>query len=285
MISKEKETTGKELYTIGQVAKMCKVSKKALRFYEELGIFVPDKVCEENGYRYYNKETMMFIPIIKYYKQMGFKLQEMEGVKDHSSYFYHENNFISKLNELELEEQAIKNKHTAVSDWFNLLQEGTMAIQNKIDHVSVKYLDQMSYYYQEQDFFFNYKESIINIPWVNSLESHQCAITGPVILEFSSYQDKMNQKSKKSCILQQPVGKLNFQMDVKDFGGSMFLCAYHIGDHQDIYKQYQKIEDWATEHGYTCGPEAYERYVIDYWTTKETDKFVTEVLIKATKSS
>lgn len=29
--------------------------------------------------------------------------------------------------------------------------------------------------------------------------------------------------------------------------------------------------------------ECYERYVTDYWTTKNTDKFVTEILIKISR--
>ena len=34
----------------------------------------------ENGYRYYTLDTILRIPILKYYKQMGFRLEEMQGL-------------------------------------------------------------------------------------------------------------------------------------------------------------------------------------------------------------
>ena len=66
-----------QLYTIGEVSKICNVSRKALRFYDKIGIIRPDKISEENGYRFYSRETVLFVPVIKYFKQMGFKLEEM----------------------------------------------------------------------------------------------------------------------------------------------------------------------------------------------------------------
>ncbi|MDT2704299.1 MerR family transcriptional regulator [Enterococcus dongliensis] len=67
----------KKLLSIGEAADICHVSRKTLRFYEELGLLVPDYVSPQNNYRYYSEETVMLIPILKYYKQMGFRLQEI----------------------------------------------------------------------------------------------------------------------------------------------------------------------------------------------------------------
>lgn len=67
-----------ELYSIGEVSKICNISKKALRFYDKIGVISPDVVSEENNYRFYSKDTLLFVPVIKYFKQMGFKLEEMK---------------------------------------------------------------------------------------------------------------------------------------------------------------------------------------------------------------
>ena len=61
-----------QLYTIGEVSKLCNVSAKALRFYDKIGMIAPDKISE-SGYRYYSLDTILSIPIVKYYKQMGFR--------------------------------------------------------------------------------------------------------------------------------------------------------------------------------------------------------------------
>ena len=75
-----------KLYSIGEVSKICNISKKALRFYDQIGIISPDVICKENGYRYYNRETLLTVPIVKYYKQMGFKLEEMQDLVEGNTY-------------------------------------------------------------------------------------------------------------------------------------------------------------------------------------------------------
>ena len=42
----------KDLYTIGEVGRICGISAKALRYYDKIGIISPDHISEENGYRY-----------------------------------------------------------------------------------------------------------------------------------------------------------------------------------------------------------------------------------------
>lgn len=43
------------------------------------------------------------------------------------------------------------------------------------------------------------------------------------------------------------------------------------------------MEAWAKKHGYTLGPGCYERFVIDYWSLKNQEKFVTEIMIPVAK--
>lgn len=38
--------------------------------------------------------------------------------------------------------------------------------------------------------------------------------------------------------------------------------------------------EWAKLHNYKYEDKCYERYVMDYWTTKDVDKFVTEIFLK-----
>ena len=72
------EKQDEKLYSIGEVSKLCNVSRKALRFYDEIGIISPDRISS-NHYRYYSRRSLLDLTILKYYKQMGFKLEEMRG--------------------------------------------------------------------------------------------------------------------------------------------------------------------------------------------------------------
>lgn len=273
----------KNLYTIGEAAKLCGVSRKTLRFYEKLGLLVPDEINEENGYRYYNDESLQLIPVIKYYKQMGFKLQEMEGIQGDEEYYYYANSFRSKLDELEHEKQEIEKKYTSVSDWLDLIKEADRALAGQLDNVNVRYIEATTYYSLEQDYCYNCKQAVINIPWVRHLEANHAEITGPVILHFPDFEEHLQRKACKVVIMQKPVGDDDNQIKKETFGDQMFLSTYHLGDPATIERSYVRIKEWAEKNHFLYKDNAYERYVVDYWTTKDKDKIVTEILIPIEK--
>lgn len=271
-----------KLYSIGEVSRICNVSKKALRFYDKIGIICPDRISEENGYRFYSEETMLFVPVIKYYKQMGFRLEEMREFLDSTSYAVHKKGFRLKIDELRKLQEDIHVSYTSVTDWYNLILEAESVIQNQATEVSVKYMDSLTTCYLEQDFCNKYMESIINIEWTNYLEDIGKAITGPVILWFPDCQAKMGGEPTKARILQRIITDCG-NNPVMTIGGHMIASCYHIGSHETINRTYEKIFKWVREHGYECEESAVERYVTDYWTIRNCEDFVTEVLIKVTR--
>ncbi|WP_394523635.1 MerR family transcriptional regulator [Lacrimispora sp. JR3] len=269
----------KKVYSIGEVSKICNISTKALRFYDKIGIIAPDMICKENSYRYYNKETLLTVPIVKYYKQMGFKLEEMQGLVEGNTYYYLEQNFRNKIEQLREQEQQIHNSYIAVRDWYELIQEGQMVREHDVHDVAVKYIPAVTYCSMEQEFDYNYMESIINIEWTNHLEHAENEITGAVILKFQSFEEKMTGNCKRATIMQEAIHPCKDCSNRQTYGGFMAASVYHIGKFETIDKEYERILDWAAKKGYQCGTESYERYVVDYWTTRDPNEFVAEVIV------
>lgn len=272
----------KKLYSIGEVSKICNISKKALRFYDKIGIICPDKISEDNNYRYYSKETLLRVPVIKYFKQMGFRLEEMKEFLEGNSYAAHEKGFRLKIDELRKREEEIRASYISVKDWYDLILEANSVIRNNVTEVSVKYMDPMTTCFLEQEFSYNYMESIINIEWTNYLERIEKDITGAVILWFPNYREKLEEKKTKVRILQKIIKDCG-DNPIMTLGGTMVASCYHIGPHETLAQTYEKVTSWVREHGYKCGEEAIERYVTDYWTIRNSEEFVTEVLIKVTR--
>ncbi|KZL90901.1 MerR family transcriptional regulator [Clostridium magnum] len=268
-----------DLYSIGKVEEICKITKKALRYYDRMNILSPDKVCNENGYRYYSKKNLLSVPVIRYYKQSGFKLEEMKAFLEGTTYDFVDKSFRKKIDELEELDREINLKIRSVKDWRDLIVEAQMVLENNVCDVAIKYIDNRRLIFLNQDFQYDYMDSIINIEFNNYIDNINNAITGPVIINFPSYKDKMNGKCNKMKIMQQTVLKCKEEETI-EYGGWMAASCYHIGAHDSVDKTYKKIEDWTRQHGYICSEECYERYVTDYWTTKNTDRFVTEVMIK-----
>lgn len=268
-----------ELYSIGKVEEICKITKKALRYYDKMDILSPDKIADESGYRYYSKKNLLLVPMIKYYKQSGFKLEEMKAFLKGTTYDFFDQSFKRKIDELKELEKEINLKIRSVKDWRDLIVEAQMVIENNVCDVAIKYIDDNTLIFLDQDFNYDYMDSIINIEFNNYIDSINNAITGPVIIHFPCFEDKINGKCSKMKIMQEPILKCKEEESI-GFGGWMAAACYHIGNHETISKTYKKIQEWTKEHGYVCSEESYERYVTDYWTTKNTDQFVTEILIK-----
>ncbi|MCR6514337.1 MAG: MerR family transcriptional regulator [Clostridium sp.] len=268
-----------EMYYIGKVEKICKISKKTLRYYDKLGVLSPDEICDENGYRYYSKDNMLSIPVIKYYKQSGFKLEEIKGLIYESECTEIEENFRGKIKELEEAERLLNLKKQSIRDWHSLVKEAKMVIDNNLNEVSAKFINKTDMLYLDQEFNYDYMDSIINIDFTNYIENIENAITGPVIIKFPSFKEKLLGNSKTMRIIQQGLLKTEKEKTT-EFGGGLFASCYHIGTHDNIDDTYKKVMDWIELHNYECEEECYERYVVDYWTSKDSRNFVTEVMIK-----
>ena len=268
----------KDYYSIGDVSKICNVSRKAMRFYDEIGLIKPDKVGS-NNYRYYSREALLNLTILKYYKQMGFKLEEMRALMDTEEYQVIEHGFLEKIRELREEATAIQDKLTSVSDWYDLLLEAQTVILNNATEVSIKYIEPEEYGCMEQAYNADSKEACINLDWTEHLDEINCEIAGAVMIVFPSYKERMQDTCETMRIMQKMIRPGRKSQTIR-MGGGMFLSCYHIGPHTTLNRTYEKMIDWAAEHNYKLGEEAWERYVTDYWTTKNEEMFVTEIRLQ-----
>lgn len=72
-----------KLLSIGKVSKQKNISIKALRYYDEIGIFVPSYVNPETNYRYYTPEQLPMLDAVSLCLQLGIPLKTLPTyVKD-----------------------------------------------------------------------------------------------------------------------------------------------------------------------------------------------------------
>src|SRR5271155_1706673 len=69
----------RKTYTVKEVAKLSNVSVRALRFYDEIGLLKP-AYYGENGYRYYEKEQLLGLQQILFYRELGFELSKIQKI-------------------------------------------------------------------------------------------------------------------------------------------------------------------------------------------------------------
>ena len=66
-----------KLLKIGDISKLCNISIKTLRYYEEMGLIKPVEVDIYSGYRYYDEKNIEDIYRIQLLKELGMPLKEI----------------------------------------------------------------------------------------------------------------------------------------------------------------------------------------------------------------
>lgn len=272
-----------DYYSVGQASKLCRISTNTLRFYDKIGLIHPDKLGE-NNYRFYSKEALAYIPVIKYYKQMGFSLEEIKEIIDENSFVRHEKLFKEKTGKLKDLKKEIYLKYASIEGWLQLITEADLIRKNQVSQVSLKYLESSSYCWLDQPFI-NYREAIVNIEFSNYMESIGHQVAGFLLFHFPDNKRRLKGEKTQLTIMQQPILKVNDPSILRSVGGNIYASCYHLGPFEQIHETYDKIFQWAKANDYTCDEDSYERSLIDYWTTQNTSLFVSEVLVRVEKNS
>lgn len=272
----------KQQYSIGELSQLCNVSKKALRFYDKIGL-ISSLRHDYNNYRMYTHDELLLVPVLKYYKQKGFKLDEMRGFISGQRGNVHQalrQAFEDKLRELVEQQNELRLSEESVRDWLELIKEAEMVLREKVSDVSVKYVPSVDLLFQEQPFNGqDIKSAVVNLDFLNYVEKTGNSLTGPLYIQFSDMQKRMDAQEQSMRIMQRVLRAGNTGGHTQ-FGGCMMASCYHIGPIENIRSTYERFSAWIREHDYTCGEGCFERYVTDYWTTSNADCHVTELLVE-----
>lgn len=274
-----KDTSKKALLSIGEAAKVANTSRKTLRFYHSIGILHPDEIGE-NEYRYYSKDTLFHIPVIKFYKQMGFHIDEIHELIAGTTCSAISRIFLDKLNERTNELDHIQRQYTSIKDWNAMITEALRVIEHNSVEVNMRFVDPVDCLSLKQEYKPDYRDAIINIEFTNFIESIDNMITGPVIRYFDSVLDYQEGSLKTQTIVQKPMNPNVPPEHLHLLGGNMMISCYHIGGYENIHETRNRMLAWAKEHGHKVNGGMYERYLVDYWLTNDEDQFVTELLME-----
>lgn len=70
------------MFKIGDFSRIARVSARLLRFYDELGLFVPAHADAASGYRYYSLSQLAQLNRITVLKDLGFSLEQIRDIVD-----------------------------------------------------------------------------------------------------------------------------------------------------------------------------------------------------------
>jgi DNA-binding transcriptional MerR regulator len=68
------------MFTVGEFSQLAQVSKRLLRYYDEIGLFKPMHADATTGYRYYSAEQMPLLNRILALKDLGLSLDQIQRI-------------------------------------------------------------------------------------------------------------------------------------------------------------------------------------------------------------
>ncbi|MBE6035266.1 MAG: MerR family transcriptional regulator [Clostridiales bacterium] len=271
-----------ELFSIGQVSKLCAVTPRMLRHYEKMGLIQPDKIAD-TGYRYYSIETMNLVQTIRYLIDDGFSLDEIKESLHYEIDSYRDL-FIKKIEETEKELEYCKQRLTSLKNWCSLLIEVRETLRHPAFAPAIKYIPEDRYFFYERECLTDDIPAFASIETEYFTKSKQDGhnmidVGGAFTYHYDSIDERIHDKYTKQRLIQVLFENSTRLEDTFDFGGFNAACVYHIGGLHDIYATYDKLLKWISENKFNLRGDAIERHVLDVYSTCQTANYVTEIIL------
>ncbi len=267
----------KQLFQIGEVAKMFRVSMGTLRHYEDRGLLKPEYIDPATGYRYYGVRQLEVLNTIRYLRVLDFPLSQIADFLG--------NRDISVI------EEKLENQKKIIEEKLRSLE----IISRKIDHRLQMLRDAANSTLDE-----------IQIMEVPEIRVHMVQSS----LKLASYLDleyvirKLDENQTEPLFF---LGKIGVGISKEKLAHGEFSHYDHVflildeeddyqgvteqipahtcavvrfrGSHPEAPKYYRLLMDYIVKNKYTITGPAQEITLIDDGLTSDSEKFVTEIRI------
>lgn len=275
------------LLSIGEFSKICEVSTKTLRYYDEIGLIHPDEINPENGYRYYSIKQLTKILFINRLKSYHFSLEEIKDILEwEQDHFEEKLSTALNLKKRKLQEKLRTYEYTLKqlnSDVLNL-EKGIsmMSYLNKIE-VQLVETKPMNILYTRQmlssdDYTFGYGKYFSKL--YETIATEKLTLLGTPITIYHSEEYNPAGNDTEFALPIEEI--LNGTRELREG-----LCAKSVykGPYSELTSVYAKLTEWIENEGYEMVNSPYEKYITDPTQTTHPEDLVTEVYFPVKKRS
>lgn len=265
----------RDFFTTGEFAIICKVEKHVLFHYDKIGLFVPE-IKADNGYRYYSYHQYDTFSIIKTLKNLGMSLQDIKIYIDQRN----PELLLALLNNKTREiKQELIDLHGTLQ-MIDELQKTTQAgLYHQQDQIELIYLPQEIMLCTKniednkgKEFASFMKEYI---QFCNDLN-----ITAPKLVNKIIRIDHIKNKDfiNFSYLYVQTDQEIENRTLIRKAGH--YLCGWHIGAYEDLYKSWDSIFQYAKKQQIKLGTFAYEEDMITDLAQKDERNYVIKLIVE-----
>lgn len=267
--------------TTGEFAKLCKVNKQTLFYYDQIGLLSP-LWKNEKGYRYYSIHQIELFFVIDLLKDLGMSLNDIQQYMNNKSpesflslMYQQKQEIVKKRQEIEMKEKMIDAKIAIMEEASHLdfqqmtlkqLPEATLYLSRNIENITdEEFVEVISDFINE----LNISQLDSGYP-IGGITKREHVMKG----EFSNYS---------YLYIEQPhpkVGYPYFQAVKGDF-----LIGYHIGDEKTLHKTYKRLFSEMERLNLALGEYVFEEYIYDTVVMNYKEHYVTKIMIQVEQNS
>lgn len=280
----------KKYYSIGQVSKSCNTTIKTLRYYDKIELIKPSYRDENTNYRYYTKEDMISLLLIRRLRALDFSINDIREIISTPCL----DNFVNiiKKNNDDLTNQIniLKAKKAAGDVILNRILHGKKIIENKDNdnpnNIKIEEIKPSLMIYSRK-LMAKYCNADISLQrWMDIYEKcteNGVSMTSSTIVTY--YTKPLEQFLMKDCDVEFGVLIESDQEipkntgNIRKFGGYHACTSYHIGDYSDIINCHVRMLQWINKKGYEIIGPISEEFIISPLDIEYDEKHITKVII------
>lgn len=281
-----------DLYTVGQMSKLCNIPIKTLRYYDDIGLLLPEHVDTQNNYRYYSKKQILYLSIIRHFKTSGFSLEDIRH--------------LLKREDLSMLEKKLEDKLIDTKKKLEELEYVRDKLEMDINHLKMgkefsDYLD------TEQETWDKNGIEMKNIPIIpvlftryrcpsnpgsyikrfselgSLLEKYKLYRVGPLMTVFYDHYTEFDYSNADIEVCMPVAGNLERCPNIREYGGFLGVTMLHKGPYSRMQDSYSMALEWIQKKGYAYITPATEKYIIDTTSTNIEENYVTEIILPVKK--
>ncbi len=267
----------KELFSIGEVAKLFHISVSSLRHYENMGLLTPAYIAPASGYRYYGLEQFEVLNTIRYLRALDMPLTAIteflqnrdvehieEKLQQHKAVVMQKQQELQRIaQKIEHRLQWLRDAQTSVLNTITVLQLPACRVAWVADSLKIE----------------NFFDMEAPIRSLDRSDAEAVVFLGKVGLGISAAhlrQGDITQYDGAFLVLDQE--------DI--YTGSTILLPETLcvrvrfrGCHLEAREHYHELLAYIREHHMQITGFSREIALIDYGITNDPEKFVTEISI------
>ncbi|WP_339320614.1 MerR family transcriptional regulator [Paenibacillus sp. FSL R10-2734] len=275
------------MLSIGEFSKICEVSTKTLRYYDEIGLIHPDEINPVNGYRYYSIKQLTKMLFINRLKSYHFSLEEIKDILE-----WEQDHFEEKLSTaLNLKKRKLQEKLRTYEYTLKQINSDVLNLEKGLSMMS--YLNKI-------------EVQLVETKPMHILFTRQMLSSDDYALGYGKYFSKLYETiaTEKLTLLGTPItiyhsqeynpagNDTEFALPIEEIVNGTRelregLCAKSVykGPYSELTSVYAKLTEWIENEGYEMVNSPYEKYITDPTQNTDPEDLVTEVYFPVKKRS